>query len=88
MYEEENKCIIICNKDEKQKRKNRYCVDVIIFILSILLAFTVGLMIGSLPIISTILFLALAPLIILAIILAILIITRAIERICDKNRYK
>lgn len=77
MYEEENKCITICEKGHKPRRKDRCCVDIIIFILSIILAFTVGLLIGALT--GIFIIGAFAALVVFAVILIILIIIRAIQ---------
>lgn len=87
MYEED-KCNNNCYYTGCKQRKNGCCVDAIIFILSIALALTVGLIIGSIPVISIILFLAIAALIVLAVILAILIIIRIIQLVCNRNNKK
>ncbi len=85
MYEED-KCNNNCYCNYGKERKNRCCVDVIIFIVSILLSLTVGLIIASIPVVGAVLFTALAALIILAIILVILIIIRAIQIICNRHK--
>ncbi len=85
MYEEE-KCNNNCYYNGVKQRKNRCCIDIIIFILSVLFAVTIGLIVGSIPAVAAVLFTALAALIILAIILAILIIVRAIQLICNRNK--
>lgn len=85
MYEEE-KYNNDCYYDGRKERKNRCCVDVIVFILSVLFALTIGLIIASIPAIGAVLFTAIAALIILAIILAILIITRVIQLICNRHK--
>lgn len=87
MYEED-KCNNNCYYTGCKQRKNRCCVDTIIFILSIALALTVGLIIGSIPVVGAILFLAIAALIVLAVILAILIIIRIIQLVCERNKNK
>ena len=87
MYEED-KCNNNCYYTGCKQRKNGCCVDAIIFILSVLLALTVGLIIGSIPVIGLILFLAIAALIVLAVILAILIIIRIIQLVCNRNKNK
>lgn len=89
MYEQDNnKMCNVCYeyecKGRKDKGQRKCCIDVIIFVLSILLALTVGLIIGSIPAVATVLFEALATLIILAIILLVLIILRAVELVCDR----
>ena len=83
MYEE-NKCITICdnNCQCKSKRKNRCCIDVILYILSILLGLTIGLIIGAA--LSSVILGALAAIIILAVIFAILTAIRAIELACNR----
>ena len=85
MYEEE-KCNNTCYYITCKERKNRCCIDVIIFIVSILLALTVGLIIASIPVIGEILLTAIAALIVLAIILIILIIIRVIQLICNRHK--
>ena len=88
MYEQDNnKMCNVCYEYEckgKDKNKKKCCIDVIVFVLSILLALTVGLIIGSIPAVGTILFEAIAALIILAIILLVLTIVRAVELVCDR----
>ena len=74
-------CIICKCKKEK---KNRCCIDLIIFVLSILLAFTLGLLIALIPAVAAILLAAIPAIIILAIVLIIGIIVRALERKCNK----
>ena len=91
MYEgENNKMCNVCYeyecKGRKDKKERKCCVDVIIFVLSILFALTIGLIIGSIPAIAAVLFAAIAALIILAIILLVLIIVRAVELKCNKCR--
>ena len=80
--EEKNYCCECKMKDKK------CCIDIIIFIISILLALTIGLIIGSLPIIGIILLIALPALIVLAVILLLLIFIRIIELKCDCNNKK
>lgn len=80
-----------CREDEyvydcSSRRSRRCCVDVIIFILSILFAFTLGLIIGRIPIINLILLLALPALITLAIVFGVLLIIRIVERKCNRNK--
>ena len=88
MYEQDNnKMCNVCYEYEckgKDKKQRKCCTDVIIFVLSVLLALTVGLIIGSIPALATILFEAIATLIILGIILIVLIIIRAVELVCDR----
>ncbi len=85
MYEEE-KCNNNCYYNGCKQRKNRCCIDLIVFVISILFALTIGLIIAAIPAVGAVLFTAIAALIILAIILFILIIIRIIALIC--NRYK
>lgn len=88
MYEQDNnKMCNVCYEYEckgKDKGKTKCCIDVIIFVLSILLALTAGLIIGSIPAVGEVLFGAIAALIILAITLLVLIIVRAVELVCDR----
>ena len=88
MYEQENnKMCNVCYEYEckgKEKKQKKCCIDVIIYVLSILFALTLGLIIGSIPAVAPVLFEAIAALIILAIILLVLIIVRAVELVCDK----
>lgn len=85
MYEED-KCNNNCYYTGCKQRKNKCCVDAIIFILSVLLALTIGLIIGAIPGVGLILLLAIAALIVLAIILVILIIIRIIQLVCNRNK--
>lgn len=72
---EEKKC---------EAKKNRCCIDLIIFILSILFAFVVGIIVGALT--GIIVLLSLGSFIVLAVILAILILIRTITLICCKQK--
>lgn len=85
MYEED-KCNNNCYYTGCKQRKNRCCIDLIIYILSILIALTLGLIIASIPVVGVILFAAIATLIVLAVILAILIIIRIIQLVCERNK--
>ena len=87
MYEED-KCNNNCYYTGCKQRKNRCCIDIIIYILSILIALTLGLIIASIPVIGAILFAAIATLIVLAVILVILIIIRIIQLVCERNKNK
>ena len=78
MYEED-KCNNNCYYTGCKQRKNRCCVDLIIYILSILIALTLGLIIASIPVIGAILFAAIATL---------LIIIRIIQLVCERNKNK
>lgn len=93
-YQEENNCNNECYPCEnkmyceckiKQRKNRKCCIDLIIFVLSILLALTLGLIVGSIPVVSVILFAALAALIVLAVVFLIGIIVRIIELSCRKN---
>lgn len=81
MMDKEEYCCV-CKPKKKAKK---CCVDLVIFIVSILLAFTVGLLIGIIPILGTILLLASPAIIVLAIVFLVWIIIRAIELKCDKK---
>lgn len=67
-----------CKKDKK------CCIDIIIFILSIILAFTIGLIVGAALV--GIVILSLPAIIVFAVVIAILIIIRAIMLICSNNK--
>jgi len=79
----ENK--MYCECKIKAKKNRRCCIDLVIFVLSILFALTLGLIIGSIPAIAVVLFAAIAALIVLAIVFLIGIIVRIIEINCRKN---
>ena len=63
-----------------ERRERRCCVDLIIFILSVLLAFAIGLLIGALT--GIVELLGIGPLITFIVILILLIVLRVIMRIC------
>lgn len=93
-YQDDNNCNNECYPCEnkmyceckiKQRKNRKCCIDLIIFVLSILLALTLGLIIGSIPAVAVILFAALAALIVLAVVFVIGIIVRIIELNC-KNK--
>ena len=65
-------------------RKNKGCVDLIICILTSILAFTIGLLIGSFT--GTIVLLNLGVIIAVIAILIILLIIRLINLICYKDK--
>lgn len=67
-----------------EEKKNRCCVDLIIFILSVLFAFVVGMIVGAF--IGIIVLLNLDSFIVVAVILAILILIRTITLICCKQK--
>ncbi len=66
------------------KKNTCGCIDAIIFILSVLFAFTLGLIIGALA--SIIVFISLPAVIAVAVILAVLIIVRLVAM--NGTRYK
>lgn len=70
------------------RKERRCCVDVIIFVLSVLLALTIGLIVGAIPAVAAIIAMATPALIVLAIILTLGIILRAVELKCNKNHCK
>ena len=85
MYEQDNKNYSLCQECEKNNRKQKKCcIDVIIFVLSILFALNLGLIIASIPAVAPVLFGLIATLIILGINLLVLIIIREVEKVCDK----
>lgn len=93
-YQDENNCNnecypcknkMYCECKIKQRKQRRCCVDLVIYILSVLLALILGLIIGSIPVVAVILFTALAALIVLAVVFIIGIIVRSIEINCRKN---
>lgn len=74
-----------CCPGKQKKNNKKCCVDLVIFVLSIFLAFTVGLLIGIIPILGTILLLASPAIIVLAIVFLVWIIIREIELKCDEK---
>lgn len=70
------------------RKERRCCVDVIIFVLSVLLALTIGLILGAIPVITATIAMAIPALIVLAIILTLGIILRAVELKCNKSNCK
>ncbi len=74
-----------CECKIKTRKQRKCCIDVVIFILSVLFALTLGLIIGSIPAVATVLFAALAALIVLAVVFLIGIIVRIIELVCSKK---
>ena len=73
----------ICFKREKNK-KRRCCIDLVIFIVSILLAFGIGLIIGALTTLVT--FLGIGAIVLFLVTLLILLIIRIIMLICCKKK--
>ena len=69
---------------KKEKGKKKCCVDLIIFILSIILAFTIGLLVGAALV--GIVLISLPAIIVFAVVIAILITIRAIMLICNGSR--
>ena len=73
----------ICFKREKNK-KRRCCIDLVIFVVSILLAFGIGLIIGALTTLVT--FLGIGAIVLFLVTLLILLIIRIIMLICYKKK--
>ena len=73
----------ICFKREKD-RKRRCCIDLVIFVVSILLAFGIGLIIGALTTLVT--FLGIGAIVLFLVTLLILLIIRIIMLICCKKK--
>ena len=71
----------ICFKKDKKKK---CCIDLIIFIISILLAFVAGLLIGNLTGLVT--FLGTGAIALFIATLLIFLIVRVIMLICNKNK--
>lgn len=69
---------------KKEESKTRCCIDIILFILSTILAFTIDLIVRAGA--SIIIFIVLPAIIVLAIVLVILIIIRAIMLICGNKK--
>lgn len=72
----------ICFKKEKDK-KRKCCVDLVIFVISILLAFVIGLIIGALTGLVT--FLGIGAIVLFLTTLLALLAIRIIMLICCKN---
>ena len=73
----------ICFKREKNK-KRRCCIDLVIFVISILLAFGIGVIIGALTGLVT--FLGIGAIVLFLVTLLILLIIRVIMLICCKKK--
>ena len=73
----------ICFKREKNK-KSRCCIDLVIFVISILLAFGIGVVIGALTGLVT--FLGIGAIVLFLVTLPILLIIRIIMLICCKKK--
>lgn len=69
--------------EERRPRKKLCCGDIVLGVLFVLLAATIGIIVGALAA-ATILG-ALAAVIVLAVVLAILIVIRIILNICNKK---
>ena len=74
----------ICFKREKDKKRRRCCIDLVIFVVSILLAFGIGLIIGALTGLVT--FLGIGAIVLFLVTLLILLIIRIIMLICCKKK--
>lgn len=70
---------------KKEKGKKRCCIDIIIFILSIVLAFTIGLLVGAALV--GIVIISLPAIIVFAVVITILILIRAIMLICNNKKW-
>ena len=66
-----------------EERRNRHCINWVLFILSVLFAFTLGLIIGA--VLAIFLVFALPSLIAIAVILAILIAITLVYRRCSRS---
>lgn len=73
----------ICFKREKNK-KRRCCIDLVIFVISVLLAFGIGLIIGALT--TLVAFLGIGAIVLFLVTLVILLIIRIIMLICCKKK--
>ena len=73
----------ICFKREKNK-KRRCCIDLVIFVVSILLAFGIGLIIGALT--GLVAFLGTGAIVLFLVTLLTLLIIRIIMLICCNRR--
>ena len=73
----------ICFKREKDK-KRRCCIDLVIFVVSILLAFVIGLKIGALT--GLVAFLGTGAIVLFLVTLLILLIIRIIMLICCEKK--
>ena len=73
----------ICFKTEKNK-KRRCCIDLVIFVISVLLAFGIGLIIGALT--GLVAFLGIGAIVLFLVTLLILLIIRIIMLICCKKK--
>ena len=71
-------------EDRKGCKKNGCCIDIIIFILSILFTFVIGIIIGAVTEIYTTL--GVGAFVVLAVLLALLAIVRIITLICCKDK--
>lgn len=69
---------------ERERRSSDFCLNIILAFLAALLTFTFGLLVGAAT--AILIFIALPALIVLAIILAILIITLLIFKWCRRDR--
>lgn len=74
----------VCEKKECcRKDKKRCCIDLIVFIISIALAFSVGLLVGALT--SIVILISLPAIIVLIAVLVLLLIIRIIMLKCNKK---
>lgn len=75
MPEKDNNC---------SKAKKRCCIDIIIFVLSILIAFTVGVIIGAVT--GLFALIGLGAIIVLIVILVILLVIRILTLVCCRQK--
>ena len=73
----------ICFKREKNK-KRKCCIDLVIFVISVLLAFGIGVIIGALT--GLVAFLGIGAIVLFLVTLLILLIIRIIMLICCKKK--
>ncbi len=71
----------ICFKKDK---KRRCCIDLVIFILSILIAFVIGLLIGAVT--SILVLINLGAILVFLATLVLLLVLRIINLICNKKK--
>jgi len=75
----------ICFKRERE-RNRRCCIDLVIFVISILLAFGIGLIVGALT--GVVSFLGIGAIVLFLVTLLILLIIRIIMLICCGRQNK
>ncbi len=75
--------VSICCTNNRNRNRRRCCIDTILFILSLLLAFTIGLLIGAVTGLFEVL--GLGAVIVLITLLVLAIIIRIIMLLCCKR---